>query len=146
MLRTRSQHAMESSRSTPLARSSAARLLYATIGWWAVGFAIAGTLLPGVPTTVFVLVAAWCFSRSSQRFELWLRHHRLLGPALRRIAPGGGMPASAKRAALMAMWTAIAISSALLASVHWLAPVATVGLGVIGTLSILFAVRTADEH
>jgi hypothetical protein len=52
------------------------------------------------------------------------------------------MPASAKRAALTAMWTAVLISSAVLAGVHWAAAFATVGLGILGTLSILFAVRT----
>ncbi len=120
----------------------ATRLLYAALGWCAVAFAVAGALLPGLPTTVFVIAAAWCFSRSSRRFELWLRENPLLGPFLRRVTPGGGMPASAKRAALMAMWTAILVSSAILAGVHWAAVIATIGLGVVGTLSILFAVRT----
>jgi uncharacterized membrane protein YbaN (DUF454 family) len=118
------------------------RLLYAALGWCAVAFAVAGALLPGLPTTVFVIAAAWCFSRSSQRFERWLRENPLLGPSLRRVTPGGGMPASAKRAALLTMWTAILFSSALLAGVHWAAVIATIGLGVVGTLSILFAVRT----
>jgi uncharacterized membrane protein YbaN (DUF454 family) len=127
-------------------KSAPTRLLYAAIGWCAVGFAIAGTLLPGLPTTIFVLAAAWCFSRSSQRFEQWLHDNPLLGPVMRRLAPGGGMPASAKRAALMAMWTAILISSVVLLSVHWIAALATLGLGVIGTLSILFGVHTAQEQ
>ncbi len=120
----------------------ATRLLYAALGGCAVAFAVAGALLPGLPTTVFVIAAAWCFSRSSSRFEAWLRENPLLGPFLRRVTPGGGMPASAKRAALMAMWTAILVSSAILAGVHWVAVLATIGLGVVGTLSILFAVRT----
>lgn len=120
------------------------RVIYAGLGWCAVAFAVAGALLPGLPATVFVIAAAWCFSRSSRRFERWLRENALLGPILRRVTPGGGMPASAKRAALMAMWTAILISSAILAGVHWSAVLATVGLGVIGTLSILFGVRTTD--
>ena len=120
----------------------ATRLIYAALGWCAVAFAVAGALLPGMPTTMFVIAAAWCFSRSSRRFELWLRESPLLGPFLRRVAPEGGMPASAKRAALMAMWTAVLFSSALLAGVHWAAAIATVGLGIVGTLSILFAVRT----
>jgi hypothetical protein len=43
------------------------------------------------------------------------------------------------------MWIAIALSSAILAGVHWAAVIATIGLGVAGTISILFAVRTAPE-
>lgn len=122
-----------------------ARLLYNAFGWCAVAFAVAGALLPGLPTTVFVIAAAWCFSRSSRRFERWLRENPLLGPVLRRVPPGGGMPASAKRSALMTMWTAILFSSAVLAGVHWAAVMATIGLGAVGTLSILFAVRTVAE-
>jgi uncharacterized membrane protein YbaN (DUF454 family) len=120
----------------------AARVLYGALGWCAVALAVAGALLPGLPTTVFVIAAAWCFSRSSQRFEVWLRENRLLGPFLRRVTPGRGMPSSAKRAALLAMWTAILASSAILAGVHWAAVIATIGLGVVGTFSILFAVPT----
>ena len=119
-----------------------ARLFYAALGWCAVVFAVAGALLPGLPTTVFVIAAAWCFSRSSRRFERWLRENPLLGPFLRRATLGSGMPASVKRSALMAMWTAILFSSAALAGVHWAAVMATISLGVVGTLSILFGVRT----
>jgi uncharacterized membrane protein YbaN (DUF454 family) len=119
---------------------------FAALGWIAVGFAVAGALLPGLPTTVFVIAAAYCFSRSSRRFERWLRANRLLGPFLKRVTPGGGMPASAKRSALTAMWIAILLSSAVLASVHWAAVVATIGLGVAGTISIVFAVRTIPDR
>lgn len=121
-------------------------LIYAALGWCAVALAFVGVFVPGMPTTVFVLAAAYCFARSSHRFERWLRENALLGPVLKRVAPGGGMPVSAKRAALTAMWTAIMLSSiVLIVGVHWTAAVATVGLGVIGTLSILYAVRTVPE-
>ena len=104
------------------------RIMFGVIGWCAVGFAVAGALLPGLPTTVFVLAAAYCFSRSSRRFELWLRENALLGPFLKRVTPNGGMPLSAKRAALIAMWTAILLSSAVLAGVHWAAVAVTMKL------------------
>ena len=120
-------------------------LIYGGLGWCAVALAVVGVFVPGMPTTVFVLAAAYCFSRSSPRFERWLREHPLLGPFLQRVAPGGGMPLSAKRAALMAMWTAVLLSSAVLAGVHWAASAITIGLGVVGTLSILFAIRTVPE-
>jgi uncharacterized protein len=123
-----------------------ARLIYAILGWCAVGLALAGVMVPGLPTTVFVLAASYCFSRSSPRFERWLRENRWLGPPLQRFAAAGGMPPSAKRAALVAMWTAVLVSSALLAAMHWAAALATIGLGAIGTLTILFGVRTVPEQ
>ena len=126
--------------------STPTRTIYLIVGWSAVALGLAGVFLPGLPTTVFVIVGSYCFSRSSPRFERWLRANRWLGPTLERFEATGGMSVSAKRTALTAMWIAILLSSALLLTVHWAAAVATVGLGVVGTASILFGVRTASEH
>ena len=125
--------------------SAPGRLGYAALGWVAVGFALAGVVVPGLPTTVFVLIASYAFSKSSPRFSRWLWEHRLFGPTLRRYTGGGGLSRSAKRAALMAMWTSIAISAALLLQLHPAIALATVGLGVLGTISILFGVRTVQR-
>jgi uncharacterized protein len=120
-------------------------MIYVTLGWCAVALALVGIVMPGLPTTVFVLAASYCFSRSSPRFERWLRENRWLGPSLRRLRRDGGMPRSAKRAALVAMWTAIVLSSVVLGTLHWAAAAVTVGLGLAGTLSILYGVDTAPE-
>lgn len=122
------------------------KMIFGGLGWCAVALAIVGIFVPGLPTTVFVLAASYCFSRSSPRFERWLRANRWLGPSLQRWASGGGMPQWAKRAALAAMWTAVLLSSGVLARAHWGLAVGTIGMGVIGTLAILFGVRTAPEE
>ena len=57
-------------------------------------------------------------TRSSPRFERWLRANRWLGPSLQRWASGGGMPRSAKQAAVAVMWTAVLFSAGVLARVH----------------------------
>jgi uncharacterized membrane protein YbaN (DUF454 family) len=126
--------------------SAAERMIYGGLGWCAVGLAVVGVIVPGMPTTVFVLAASYCFSRSSPRFSRWLRTNPWLGPALQRVSRAGGMPPSAKRAALAAMWTAVLISSALLAFTHWAIAVGTIGLGAVGTLSIVWGVRTVPER
>ena len=122
-----------------------ARMIYGGLGWCAVAFAVAGTMLPGLPTTVFVLAASYCFSRSSPRFERWLLDNPWLGPPLRRFASDGGVPASAKRAALTAMWIAVLLSAGVLVAVHWAVALGIIGLGGVGTLTILFGVRTVPE-
>ncbi|MEE2875719.1 MAG: YbaN family protein [Chloroflexota bacterium] len=55
------------------------RYLYLALGFICVGLGFVGIFVPGLPTTVFVLVAAWAFSRSSERFERWLLEHRIFG-------------------------------------------------------------------
>jgi uncharacterized membrane protein YbaN (DUF454 family) len=119
------------------------RTVFLALGWCAVALGTAGVFVPGLPTTVFVLAASYCFSRSSPRFERWLRESPWLGPSLRRLAAGGGMPRSAKRGAIGSMWIAVTLSCSALAAVHWALAVCTAGLGAVGTLAILFAVRTA---
>lgn len=121
------------------------RTLFAGLGWCAVALAFAGAVLPVLPSTVFVLVASYCFSKSSPRFAAWLHRHRWFGPVLTRWVAERGMPRSAKRHALVAMWTAVLVSALLLVSRLPLAAFAVAGLGVIGTFSILFAVRTLPE-
>jgi uncharacterized protein len=120
-------------------------IIYGGLGWCAVALAIAGVMVPGLPTTVFVLAASYCFSRSSPRFAQWLRDNRWLGPTLRRFASADGMSRSTKRAALTGMWTAVVVSSGTLIWVHPAVALCTVGLGVVGTLSVLFGIRTAVE-
>jgi uncharacterized membrane protein YbaN (DUF454 family) len=97
------------------------------------------------PTTVFILAASWCFSRSSPRFAAWLRGHAWLGPKLQRFAGSGGMPRSAKRLALGSMWIAVAMSSLLLAGTHPNCALVTVASAVLGTLTILFVVPTVSS-
>lgn len=121
------------------------RTIYATLGWLAVAMGIAGALLPGLPTTVFLLIALFFFSRSSPRFEAWLLAHPKFGASLRRFRESGGMTRSIKRAALCSMWTAITVSATLLVVASPKVALATVALGLIGTLTIVYLIRTVPD-
>jgi uncharacterized membrane protein YbaN (DUF454 family) len=55
-----------------------------------------GIVVPGLPTTVFFIVAAWCFSRSSPRLEAWVLNLKGIGPMVRDHRAGLGMPRRAK--------------------------------------------------
>ena len=125
--------------------STAKRVIYVGIGWCAVALAFAGVFVPGLPVTIFVIIAAWFFARSSPRFENYLLTNRFFGSRLRRFRDSGGMTRSAKLAAIASMWTAIAISSVLLASVSIAASLITIALGIVGTLTIMLKVRTVSD-
>lgn len=64
---------------------------------------IIGVIVPGLPTTVFILMAAWAAARSSPRLYRWLWNHRLFGPLLRNWAQGGKVSRRAKWSAALVM-------------------------------------------
>jgi uncharacterized membrane protein YbaN (DUF454 family) len=66
------------------------------LGWISVGLGALGVVLPGWPTTVWLLIAAFFFARSSPRFYRWLLTHRVFGPIVRDIRAGLGLPLRAK--------------------------------------------------
>jgi len=58
------------------------KALWIGLGLFFVGCAYIGILLPGVPTTFFVILAAWAFGKSSEKFNKWLHEHKLFGKYL----------------------------------------------------------------
>jgi uncharacterized protein len=72
------------------------RWVWFLAGWMAVALGGIGIVVPGLPTTVFFIIAAWCFGRSSPRFEQWVLNLPKIGPMVRDHRDGLGMPRRAK--------------------------------------------------
>jgi uncharacterized membrane protein YbaN (DUF454 family) len=70
-------------------------------GWLCVGLAAVGAVLPLVPTTPFLLVAAACFARSSERLHQWLLGTRAFGPLIRHWNETRSIPRRAKVLAVL---------------------------------------------
>lgn len=77
-------------------RSPAARLIYLGLGCLFVPVGAIGLVMPLLPGTVFLILAAACFARSSPRFEQWLLEHRYLGPSVRAWRANGSIPRRVK--------------------------------------------------
>ena len=72
------------------------RMAYIGFGGMMVAIGAIGVVLPGLPTTPFLIVAVWCFARSSPRFEQYLLDHPTFGGPLRVWREKGAIPRRAK--------------------------------------------------
>jgi uncharacterized protein len=90
-------------------KSRTGRYLMIVFGWICVGVGLIGIVVPGLPTTVFLLIAAWAFSRSSERFQRWLVEHPRLGPPITAWRDRGAIPLKAKVLAVIMMSASLAI-------------------------------------
>ena len=75
-----------------------------------VGIGILGIFLPLLPTTVFFLMAAWCYARSSQKFYDWFHHNRYFGKYLKNYREGKGITRSSKISTIVILWCGILYS------------------------------------
>ncbi|MET3839016.1 YbaN family protein [Bradyrhizobium sp. OAE829] len=85
------------------------RIVYFCLGWVMVALGVIGLVLPLMPGAVFLIVAAWCFARSSPRFEAWLLGHPTLGKPLRDWRAAGAIPRPAKIMACAGMTFGFAV-------------------------------------
>ena len=72
------------------------KVAWIALGLISVGVGAIGIIVPGLPTTVFFIIAAACFAKSSPRLERWVLDLPRIGPAVQRYRDGHGMPQRAK--------------------------------------------------
>lgn len=110
----------------PLPPRRPLRWLWLALAYLSLGLAVLGVIIPGLPTTEFVLLAAWAASRSSPRLAAWLETHRIFGSLLRNWRDGGIITRHAKLMASLSMLVALSI---MLLTVNHLPSVAFAALG-----------------
>jgi uncharacterized membrane protein YbaN (DUF454 family) len=104
------------------------KTLWLALAWLALALGALGVVLPGLPTTPFVLLAAWAAARGSPRLHAWLVAHALFGPMIRDWQREGAVHRRAK-------WAATLTMSGCAALLIWLAP--RPWIAVAGSVSML---------
>lgn len=124
----------------PVNSRRAARWILAVTGIACVGLGAVGAVVPGLPTTIFLMIAVWCFARSCPYLERVLIRNRFFAPFLRYLDRTEPLPTRAKATAILTMWVFVSFAIVLFIQnggpPNWLAaPVA--GAACIGTVAIV---------
>ncbi|HLU83169.1 MAG TPA: YbaN family protein [Trueperaceae bacterium] len=115
------------------------RLTYRILGVFSLGFGMLGYMLPGLPGTVFILIAAYFFAQSSPRFYNWLMNHRVFGTWIRDFRAGKGIPLWLKVYAPAVILLSCALSIVLFFAPRglWLLAMLVAAVGAYGVYYIL---------
>ncbi len=111
------------------------RTLWLTLGLTFLALGLIGAVLPVLPTTPFLLVAAAAFARSSPRLHGWLITHPLFGPPIRNWQEHGAISTGAKRLSIGTM--AVVLAFSVWAALSWQILLAQAVLMAIGAAFIL---------
>ncbi len=129
--------------SSQKALSRPARILLIVAGTLAVVLAMIGVLVPVLPTTVFLLLAAAAYARSSDRFYTWLVTNRVFGAYIRNYREGRGISLRHKLLTMLLLWATIGVSGHYFVDTWW---VKLILLAVaIGVSIHIITIRTAVE-
>jgi uncharacterized protein len=112
------------------------RQLLLAAGTLSLAIGIVGIVVPILPTTPFLLLAAGCYLRSSPRFYNWLMGNRWLGAYIRNYIEGKGIPVKVKLLTIILLWATISVSIWLTAKLIVTVILLIVAVGV--TLHIIF--------
>ncbi|MBQ9586582.1 MAG: YbaN family protein [Bacteroidales bacterium] len=120
------------------------RTIYIVLGLICVGLGALGVILPGLPTTPFLLLASWLFYRSSERLQQWLLAS-WLGKYIRSYHRRGGMTATQKAGAVGTMAFFVLLSAFVFIPATSVARPIVLAAGAVGALTVIFAVPNAKN-
>ncbi len=125
------------------ARGTWIRILLIIAGTFFVGLGIVGIFVPVLPTTPFLLLAAACYARSSQRFYSWLLNNKWFGNYIRNYLERKGVPLKVKVLTVTLLWITIGFSVAF--AVHSLVVRLILVLIAIGVSIHILSIRTLKQ-
>ena len=80
-----------------------------SLGWLCVGLGFVGVFVPGIPTTIFLIIALWAFTKSSEKLRHWLLNHKRFGPILNNWQEHKVVPRRAKILMVVLMSLAVVL-------------------------------------
>ena len=114
------------------------------LGFIFVGLGFIGIIIPGMPTTVFMILAAACFAKSSPKFEQWILDLPGIGRFVQDHRDGLGMPQKSKAIAITMMVLAVTLSI-IFAITSTLVQILVGGVGIIGVWYVGVRVPTKEK-
>ena len=94
--------------------------LWVIAGTVCVGLGMMGIFLPILPTTPFLMLAAFCYGRGSKRFYHWLVNRSRIGGYIRSYREGRGIPLKQKLLTIVLLWLTIGFAVGFVATTWWL--------------------------
>ncbi len=106
---------------------------------------IIGIVLPVIPTTPLLLLAAACFAKSSKKFYNWLMNNRILGTIIKNYKEGKGMPIKTKIFTLSTLWITIMITIFFFVKILWIQIILWIIVLAVSTHIILIRPKNRSE-
>jgi uncharacterized membrane protein YbaN (DUF454 family) len=124
-----------------------AKVIFNILGTVFLGLAILGVILPLMPATPFLLLAAACYVRGSQTLYNWLMSNKYLGPYITNFKNKRGMPIRAKIVAIVLLWASLLFSIYRLNSLALISTLLVVAILVvgIGVTTLILKLKTLEQ-
>jgi len=123
-------------------RSKGVRLAFLIGGHISLGLAAVGVVLPVMPATVFLLIAAFCYARGSEKFYDWLLGHKWFGPPIKDWQRSKAMTVKSKVVAIISVVAGVSVSMFLIKT-PWMRIV--LGVVVVGVIVTVLLIKTKKE-
>lgn len=136
----------ESTEEEQLMIRSVRKLILTGTAFTSLGLGIAGIFLPLLPTAPFILLAAFCFLKSSHARYEWLAGHRIFGGYISDYINNGSMPLRAKIISILLMWAAMTVSALIVSKALVSVLLVLIGIAVSVHILSLRTLRKSKRH
>lgn len=96
------------------------KIIFNILGFFFVGLGIVGIFIPLLPTTIFLIIAAYFFAKSSEKYYNWLISNKYFGKFIKDYREGKGVPLKAKTVSITILWLTILYSIFFVVTAIWL--------------------------